>query len=97
MRLIEDESGIAYSLAMICFFIVAASIILMYLAPVINRTTNTYQEDYVSQGIISEDTIDTLNFDLLLFKAIPFFTIFFGVFVYGIVRALYIKRSGGGD
>lgn len=95
---IEDERGIAYSLIMICFFVVVASITLLYFTPLLNNVTTTFQNTYVSQGVISERTIETLNFNLLLFKAIPFFAIFFGVFVFGIIRALYLKRSsGGGD
>jgi hypothetical protein len=93
----EDESGIAYSLMMIVFFIALASITYMYLTPFVNSAAQQYDTLIVSKGIVSEMTIDTLNFNLVILKAIPFFVAFFGVFVFGIVRSLYLKRTGGGD
>jgi hypothetical protein len=97
MGLAEDESGIAYSLMMIVVFIALASITYMYLTPFVNSAVQQYDTLIVSKGIVSEMTIDTLNFNLVILKAIPFFVAFFGVFVFGIVRSLYLKRTGGGD
>lgn len=96
MGFLEDESGIAYSLIMIVLFVVLAGVTTIFVNPFINDIMQRYETIMVSQGIISEMTIETLNFQLLVCRAVPFFVAFFGVFLFGIVRALYLKRAAGG-
>ena len=96
MGFLEDERGIAYSMIMIVLFVVLASVTMIFVNPFINDIMEQYDEIAVSTGMISEITIQTLNFQILVLKSVPFLVAFFGVFMFGIVRALYLKRAAGG-
>jgi len=95
MRLTTDTQGVAYGIGIVAIF-------LFFVAAIYLLTTNPMNEiiqsfnSIVETEAISEETTQAFSFNITMFKSIPILAIF-GVFLWGIVRALEKKGEDTGE
>ena len=89
-----DESGAAYTFAMVIVLIFIAALSFAYLSPSLNVFTNQMNQQ-IDDGQISEQTTVVYDWNLNFFKySLAIGLIGFTIFC--IVRAVEIAEAGGG-
>jgi hypothetical protein len=88
-----DDNGVAYALVMSIVFIVAMSIIMALLAPMINGLIGA-ENTLASQGDVSVQTHQAFNWNVGAFVLIPFFLIL-GLLYWAVIRTTEQTRYGG--
>ena len=91
---INDTNGTAYSIFIIIMIFVLASVVMIVSLPAFNNAIDQYNSEFVDKDIASQRTVDTLEFQFNMFRAMPFFVAFTLLFLYPIVVALLKRRTG---
>lgn len=93
-ELIQNDSATAYGLGIIAIFLVVCTAVFLILSPVVNGMITEYNNQ-VTDGYVSEQRGDAMNFLLILWKGVPVWSVF-ALIGWGVVRALEQKSSGVG-
>jgi Sec-independent protein secretion pathway component TatC len=90
-KLLDNEDGTAYGLLIIASFIFLGGTIYIVFLPMFNKFIGIFNT-FIAQGMISQDTANAFNFNVLVIASMTIFMIL-GVAAWGITRALE-KRDG---
>ncbi len=96
IQFIQDTQGIAFSMYIILIAIGLFAIAYIMLSEGLNLIIPTFNEHFIDTGIASEQTKETLEFQLTIWKALPVFVAISVLFISAIVNAL-LKKNIGGD
>jgi len=90
MKIVEDESAVAYGITIVALFLFGMGIFLILLSHPMNEVISG-MDTLIGMEDVSKETTDCASFQTTVWKAMPIILLF-GVFAWGIVRAI---ESGG--
>ena len=91
--IIKDESGIAYGIYAVALMLFMGGAFLFLMTNVFNGLLTPFNS-FIDQGMVSQQTRDSMDFIFKVIVSLPFFLVF-GVALWGWVRALEKKREEG--
>lgn len=90
-NLSNNESGNAYTWLSLCVILIIMSGVWLVTSEVVNSLISGYS-DMTDRGMVTQDSQDCFNFNILLFKAFPVIMIF----VLAIWAIIYTMKSKDG-
>lgn len=85
VRLLQDDTGIAWGLAAVFMMIVMGGAYYLFNLPIFNGLIRPLN-DYIGQGLVSQQTADTASFGMNVVIFMPV-VLLLGLFAWIVVRA----------
>ena len=93
MRIIDDESGISFAFVVIVMALLVCTAIYIVTIPIVNEMITQFNW-MIDDEMVSLGTQGAFSFSVIIFKAIPIFTLIGFFLIYPIAIALLKKRVG---
>ena len=91
MKFINEDTGIAYTIITVFIAIIIGALLFMSFQEVLTPLVSKFNDDVVV-GEVSQNSVDTVDTILTIFKlAVPFFIII-AIVEYAIIKAIEKKR-----